>query len=198
MREIEKYLLLAALNAETCSRTLTPFNGGSGGGSAGGGGICPRGPRGDPPGTNFPICNIFKSSTRSSAETLWHWKMCISARWPEPQSSPTVKTNILLYISIGSRDVKAVGSCMRDAGNLSMTAWNKKKTKIPLVTSYFNQPTIDYHIYSAYNVTNWQYNFFFFSEFYATTSDYFPLFLIPISSLISILKIFSFLFFIFY
>lgn len=44
--------------------------------------------------------------------------MCISEREPEPPS--TIKTNILLYNSVGPLLVNAVGSLINEAGNRSM------------------------------------------------------------------------------
>lgn len=48
--------------------------------------------------------------------------MCISDRAPDPP--PTMKTNTLLYISSGVSLVKAVGSSINEAGNLSITFCN--------------------------------------------------------------------------
>lgn len=54
------------------------------------------------------------------------WNICISGGW-DWLELVTIKTRILLYISMGSWLIKAVGSCMELAGNRSITLCKASK-----------------------------------------------------------------------
>lgn len=52
------------------------------------------------------------------------WNICISDRDPGPPA--TINTRMLLYISIGSLLVNAVGSCINEAGKRSIIFCRKQ------------------------------------------------------------------------
>lgn len=70
---------------------------------------------------------------------MFTWNICISEWEFDWRSSPTINTRILLYISMGSLDMNAVGSWIREAGNLSITCCNNQHFYITTLFSKTSQ-----------------------------------------------------------